>query len=131
MSSVVAHEKKIRVSNDNSTWHDLPATSGSLNQGATVLDDTDLDNEDYRTRLLGLKDWSISVSVNYKTQSLAIDCIKDFLYTDANLFVRYLPNGTYGLGGACVVESRSTSGGVDELTSGDISLQGNGLLSEI
>jgi len=131
MSANPAKNKKINVSVAGAEWKKLPATSGSFNHGPTVLDDTELANDGYRSRLLGLRDWSVSVAINWKATDDAITIVKNHLYSGADLHVQYLPDGTNGLEGECVIEGYNLGGGVDELETGDITLQGNGLLSEV
>lgn len=128
-----AYVKKIQVSADGITnWLDLPATSPSLDIGGDVLDDTELaSNAGYRSRVLGLHDFSVSADSNWSGADAAIALVRAAKLGRLPLFMRYLPDGTttYGLKGAVVVESFNHSGDVGELETVSISLQGNGALS--
>jgi len=129
-----AYKKSIRISTASSgTFTALPATTGDLSQGGTVLDDTDLTSTGTRSRILGLLDWSVSVTCNMSSGGNAgITAIKDGRLNRTNVWVEYLPFGTalssLGYKGEAVVESFNLSGGVDELETVDISLQADGAL---
>lgn len=128
-----AYIKKIRISSDESTWVEVPATSPSLDFSGDVLDDTDLeDNIGYRSRLLGLHDWSVSCDSNYKTGNGALDLIRSAKLNRTAIYVQYLPKGVVegGFQGECVVENFNLSGDVGGLETVSITLQGNGQLSD-
>lgn len=128
-----AYVKKLQVSADGATnWLDLPATSPSLEIGGDVLDDTDLaTNAGYRSRVLGLHDFSVNADSNWNGGNAAIALVRNAKLNRTGLFMRYLPDGTttYGLKGAVVVETFNHGGDVGDLETVSISLNGNGLLS--
>jgi hypothetical protein len=127
-----AYQKKVRVSADNgATWHDLPATSPSLELGGDVLDDTDLESNDgFRKRILGLSDFSCSADSNWNPTNVGLGLVRDAKLNRTDLKVAYLPNGTAGFMGDVVVESYNMGGEVGGLETVSISLQGNGPLED-
>ena len=133
-NSQAAYQKKVQVSSDGgTTWLDLPATSPSLDLGGDVLDDTELaTNAGYRTRCLGLHDWSVSADSNWNPTSTALIAVRDAKLNRTALKVRYLPTGNVdasGLVGDVVVENFNLSGDVGGLETAAISLQGSGALA--
>lgn len=108
---------------------ELPATDGDLSVEGTVLDDTDLRTHGTRSRVIGLLDWSISVSLNYETASAAFNTTKTAFYDRSRIEVCYLPEGTTatseGFIGVGKVETFSFSGGVDDLETIDVTIQGD------
>lgn len=146
--SQAAYQKKVRISaDDGATWHDLPATSPSLEIGGDVLDDTDLaTNAGYRSRCYGLHDWSANADSNYKpttgnapndsaSGATALKLCRDAKLNRTGLKFRYLPTGSVtdgtGLEGDVLVETYGGSGEVGGLETVSISLQANGLLAAI
>lgn len=133
--ATAAYAKKVQVAAVGaSTWTDVPCTSPSLEVSGEVLETTDLaTNAGYRTRILGLTDWSISCDSNYTTADAALKLIRDALTNRTPIQVRYLPKGTTALAegfvGQCVVESYNLTGEVGGLETASISLQGNGALA--
>ena len=136
--SVAAYVKQIRVAADDGDgaptgdWFLVPANTASLNQGGTLLDDTILGSHGYRSRLVGIIDWGVSMTVNFEPANDAIQLIRNAQLTRALVHVRYLPDGTLenGYQGPTVVETFNSSGGVDDLESVEVSLQSNGALGD-
>ena len=123
--------KKVRVSVDKSDWKDVPATSPSLNIGSTVLDDTVVGGDGYKSRILGLHDWSVSCDSNYSTGNAALTLIRTASMNRSKLYVQYLPDGVTagGFQGEVVVETFNLSSGVDDLETVAITLQADGALA--
>ncbi len=136
--SVAAYKKKLQVAADDGAgdptgdWLDVPANTASLNQGGTMLDDTIIGSDGYRSRLVGIIDWSVSATANFNPGDDALSLIRTAQLTRSIVHVRYLPDGTLGNGyvGPSVVETFNSSGGVDDLESVEISLQSNGALGD-
>lgn len=121
-----AYTKKIKIGSD-----DAPAESASLNQGGDVLDDTEMaTNAGYRSRLYGLRDWSISMSCRWTAGQAALTAIRNAWLNRTTLTVQYLPDGTTanGFEGTVVVENFNMSGDVGGQEMVDISLQADGAL---
>lgn len=135
MSGNAAYKKKVQVSTTGAdgTWKTIPATAPSLDIGGDVLDDTTIINAGWRSRLLGLHDWSASVDSNWEPDNEALPLIRSAKLNRTPLFFQYLPDGvTVGLGlkGPVVVESFNHAGDVGDLETISISLQAAGALSE-
>jgi hypothetical protein len=134
MSGKAAYLKKVQVSTTgvDGTWKNLPSTSPSLEIGGDVLDDTTLMNSGYRSRVLGLHDFSVSADSNWEPDNDAIPLVRAAKLNRTDLYVQYLPDGvtaSLGLKGKVVVETFNMSGDVGDLESVSISLQGSGPLS--
>lgn len=129
-----AYTKKVRVSTDQATWHDVPTDSPTLNLGGEVLDDTDLSNSStgFRSRLLGLHDWSVNCDSNFKTGNTALSTIRSAFLNRTVLYVQYLPDGVIagGFQGKVVVENFNLGGEVAGKETVGITLQANGALAD-
>lgn len=129
-----AYTKKVQVSATgvDGSWKNLPATAPSLEIGGDVLDDTTLMNAGFRSRVLGLHDFSVSADSNWEPANEGLALVQAAKLNRTDLYVQYLPDGvTFALGlkGKCVVESYNMSGDVGDLETVAISLQGNGALT--
>ena len=125
MASQAAREKQVLISTDV-----LKSKSASLSQGGTVLDDTNMkDSNDYRSRINGIKDWSVTASGPYDSSEAALTAIRTAWLAGTAVVVYYLPDGTNGFTGSAVVESLEFSGEVDGLETFQLTLQANGALT--
>ena len=125
-----AYNKSVRITATGSTtWTELPANSASLSLAGDVLDDTDFTSTGYRSRILGLRDWSVSGTINYDDGSAVIGELRSAWLNRTDMLVQYLPNGSVGFQGTVVVESLDLSGDVGSLESMDFSLQAQGSLT--
>jgi len=128
--SVAGFNKKVQVKTTGaSVYNNVPGNNASLNFAGEMLDDTTFNSTGLRSRIRGLKDFSISVTAIYSTTDTALNTIRDALFNDTTLNMKYLPNGTKGFSGNVKVESFSLSGDVGGLETIDISLQADGALS--
>jgi len=129
-----AYKKQILVSSDNSTWVEVEATSVSLNLGSELLDATTFaSTEGWRSRVSGIKDWSISAEAIFTPNNAALTAMRSSNINGTVIYVRYLPDGTNanGFQGQVVVESFNMSGDVSGLETVSISMQGNGALGDV
>ncbi len=124
-----AYVKKIQISPNGSPLdlEDVPAVSANLNHGGDVLDDTnmaDVSASGMRSRLLGLRDWSISVTMLYDTSEVSVTTLRNGWLNRTQLWVNYLPDGTTanGFGGPVVVETFNMSGDVGGLEQVELTL---------
>lgn len=129
-----AYKKKVEVSVDGSTdWKEVPATAPALSISGDVIDATNTANTTgYRSRILGLNDWSISCDSHYKQGNDALNLIRLAKINRTKLYARYLPDGVVanGFKGEVVVENFNLSGEVGGLEVVAITLQANGALSD-
>lgn len=121
-----AYKKVVEVSSSSDgSYNELPMTDASLAVEGDVLDDTDLTSEGTRSRIIGLKDWNVSGTMNFSTGD-GFQLIKDSYDARSDIYVRYLPLGSslssLGYQGAAKVENYNLSGGVADLEQVDISL---------
>lgn len=132
--SQAAYQKTINVSDDGgSTYVEAPANSANLNQGGDVLDDTEMSlSHAFRTRLYGLRDWSIDLTLEYAPGSgSAFEVLRDAWLNQNVVDVQYLPDGTIanGFQGTAVVETFNMSGEVGGKETIEVTLQADGQLS--
>ena len=119
--SEAGYSKKIYIrdaSTSGNTWIELPTTSASLSHGGDLLDDTDMKNSaGNRTRIYGLRDWSVSISYNYDSSDTGVTLLRNAWLNRTLLEVRYLPDGTVGNGfqGDVRVETFNMQGDVGGL----------------
>lgn len=125
-----AYKKKVNVGPDGAVWNVAPATSASLNNGQTALDDTDMTTTGTRSRLMGIKDWSVSLTLNWSPGDAAFTAVKTAFDNRTDLHVQYLPDGQVvnGFQGTGLVESFNLSGGMDDLETVEVTIQANGAL---
>ncbi len=129
--SVAAFIKKINVSTDQATWLPLVATTGSLDFSTNVLNDTELaTNVGFNSKCYGLHDWSVSADNIAVIGNAALALVRNALLNRTTLFVQYLPDGdeANGFEGEVIVENFNQSGGVDDLETISMTLQGTGAL---
>lgn len=110
----------------------VPATDVNMPLSNDLLDDTDLTVTDARSHILGLMEWNIDLTLNYKPGNIAYDVIQDAFTSRDTIWVVYVPNQEPGVEladtdegycGRAVVETFEHSGGVDDLETVDVSLQ--------
>jgi predicted secreted protein len=127
--SQVGYQKAVQIkttAQGSSLYAAIPGNAASMTVGADMLDDTDFTSTGWRSRVVGLRDYSISVTSNYGTTG-ALATIRSAMLNGTKLDMRYLPNGTVGLTGRVLVENFSPSGDVGGLETIDISLQSEGV----
>lgn len=133
--SQAAYAKKIKVKDTSQStgFVDTEANTGSMDHAGDVLDDTQIAlSHVYRTRLYGLRDWSVSFTMELNQGSnTAFDILRQAWLNQRDIDVQYLPDGTVGNGfeGTTVVESFNLSGDVGGKEQVDVTLQGDGQLS--
>lgn len=127
--SQAGYEKRVSMSTNDSphVMVNMPFTTATLNHGGDVLDDTnmrDISASGMRSRLLGLRDWSISGTMLYDTSLAVVSDLRDAWLNRTELFVNYLPDGTVpnGFGGPVVVETFNMNGEVGGLEQVEVSL---------
>lgn len=122
--SVAGYTKVLRIKTTASVdWSNVPANTATLNFSGEMLDDTTFDSTGYRSRIRGLIDYNISLTAVYSTSSSALGILKSALTAGTRLNVQYLPNGSNGYAGTCVVENFTHTGDVGGLETIDVSLQ--------
>lgn len=128
--SIAAYQKKILIkSTSSTTWLELPATNATLNLESDALDDTDFTSTGFRSRIIGLRDWSISVPSNYDPSNAAIVAARQAWFNRTKLDIRYLPDGTNGFQGNGYVDNFTLSGDVGGLETNDINIVPDGALA--
>jgi len=130
--SIAGFNKKIQVKTTAAgTFDDVPGNTGTLNFSGELLDDTTFNSTGFRSRLRGLKDYSLSVTAVFSVGDAALNTIRDALFNDTTLDMNYLPNGTNGFTGQVKVESFSLNGDVGGMETIDITMQAESALSTV
>lgn len=126
-----AYQKEVRVSSQSTgTFRIVPLNTASLDDSNDVLDDTDLTSSGERSRVLGLRDWTVSGTANWDPDSSGLDLIRNSKLGRDQIYVQYLPDGqsSNGFQGPAKVENYNFSGGVEDLESIDVSMPSDGAL---
>lgn len=130
--SLAAYQKTVQVKSTGSTAYGVvPANAASLNLPAELLDDTDFTSTGFRSRIIGLRDWNVSLTVLHDAGSTVIDEVRSAWISATKLDVQYLPNGTNGFSGSAYVETFSMSGDVGGLETIEVTLQPDSALSTV
>ena len=130
--SQAAYIKKIQVETSSGVFTEIPFTSGSLDLGGDILDDTNaLTTAGWHSRLIGLTDWSITLDTIWTAADVALAFIRAALLARTDVVIQYLPAGVVGTGfqGSVKVESFNHSGDVNDQETVSIVLQANGALA--
>lgn len=134
-----AYEKKVAVSPappDGESFANLPAVSSAMNHAGDVLDDTDMvlasGHADFgtRSRILGLRDASVTMTLNYTSGNTEIILLRDAWRDKLEVLIRYLPDGTTANGFEMlgIVESFSITADINGLVTVDVTIQATGLV---
>jgi len=130
--STAAYTKTLNVKNaaQSTGFVEAPANSASLDHGGEVLDDTEMSlSHVYRSRIYGLRDWSVSMTLELtQGAGTAFKVLRDAWLNQEPIEVQYLPDGTTtnGFAGTALVESLNLSGDVSGKETVDVSLQADG-----
>lgn len=128
-----AYQKTINISSDGgSTYNEAPANSAGLDLGGDLLEDTKFSNSaGYRSRIYGLRDWTLNLTLELEPSDTAFGDLKDAWLNRNDIDMQYLPDGTTsnGLEGTCTVESFNYSGDVGDKETVEVTIQGNGELT--
>lgn len=111
----------------------LEASSASLNHGGDVLDDTNMATMTgdadfgFRSRILGLRDVSISMTVIWIPGDADQITVRNAWLNRTRLTFQYIPGGTVANGFQFigVIESINLSGDVGGLETAEITIQGD------
>jgi hypothetical protein len=98
----------------------------SFTRSRDVLDTTDFKDGDQRTKLLGLKDGSGSISGDWENGDAVQALLLSSHDSGNTVWITDLPDGTNGFTYPCLVESVETGGGVGDLVSRSFNLTQNG-----
>lgn len=126
---LAAFNKKVQVKTTGSTigYTTLPGANATLNFAGEMLDDTTFETSGWRSRVRGLRDYSINVSALFTSTHAGLAIIRNALFSGVALDFQYLPDGTNGFQGQGRVESFSMSGDVGGLETVDVTLQPSGV----
>ena len=130
--AIAAYTKTVSIKTTAETtasYTELPANAANLNLAGDILDDTDFTSTGYRSRIRGIKDWSVGGTINFDLSNSAVTKLRNAWLNGTRLDIRYLPNGSAGYAGTVHVESIDLSGDVSGLETGDFSLQADGALT--
>lgn len=136
--SIAGYQKAVRIrmstgSTSSTAFRNFPATSATLTLAGDVLDDTTLLSTGFRSRILGLRDWSIAIPSIFESTNESWGFIRQAWLGRKNVDVQYLPleSSTKGFQGTAWVETFSFSGDVGGLETVDVNLVAESQLSTI
>ena len=131
--SLAGFTKKVRLhkTTGSTVFVTLPATSATLTLAGDALDDTDITSTGFRSRIIGLMDWNISVPSNFESTNTAFTNVRQAFFNRQLIRVQYLPDGVKGFVGDAFVETFSHSGDVGGLETVDITLVADSQLSTV
>ena len=131
--SIAGYTKKVslHLSTGTTTFVVLPAVSATLTLAGDALDDTDITSTGFRSRIIGLMDWNISVPSNFESTNTAFTNVRQAFFNRQLIRVQYLPDGVKGFVGDAFVETFSHSGDVGGLETVDITLVADSQLSTV
>lgn len=109
MSGLPAHETSVLFSADDTTYATIPGkNSVSLSTSRETLDVTDFDDASgARKRILGLKDYGVSLSGHYRPGTNQDDIFNALVAGDfdGTVYIRILWDGSSGVTIPCVIAS--------------------------
>lgn len=129
MTYVAGYKAKVYVSDDNSTFVELKTEECTLSFNGEIIDVTTLGGNGWRSKLQGLKDWTISVTPLFESGNSGLDILRDAFFTgDGNLYIRYDIDGTSSnrVSGIVMIESQEMPSNLSDAQKMPVSLQGNG-----
>lgn len=119
--STAAHVRKLYAKSNNAAPSGSDEIDGAkdftFTRNRDVLDTTDTKDGDQRTKLLGLKDGSGSISGDWENSDAVQALLLSSHDSGAIVYVTDLPDGTNGFTYPCLVESVETGGAVGDLVS--------------
>lgn len=130
MAAVPGYEKDLQIKVSGS-YVSAPANTATLTANGEILDATVFGATGYRTRINGLRDWSVTATLVYDATDTTVAQIVTAWTTGVTVDMQYLHDGTNGFQGLGVVESLSFQGGVGDLETMNISLQAAGALTAV
>lgn len=98
----------------------------SFSSSRDVLDTTDFADGDTRTKTVGLKDGSGSISGDWEPADAIQTILRSAFANGTTVYVTSLPDGTNGWTYPVLVESIEEGGGVADLVSASFSITQNG-----
>lgn len=125
-----SYKKVVQIkSTGAATYGTVPANSASLALTSDLLDDTDFTTTGFRSRVLGIRDWNVTMTVLWDSGSTVINEIRSAWLGGTKLDMKYLPSSGAGWKGAGYVETMSLSGDIGGLETMDVTLQPDSALS--
>lgn len=128
--SIAAHTRKLYVKATSvapSAGDELDgAKEFSFSKTRDVLDTTDFKDGADRTKMLGLKDGSGSISGDWEPADAIQTILRDAHTNGTTVYVTDLPDGTNGFTYPVLVESVEVGGSVGDLVSSSFSITQNG-----
>lgn len=113
MSVLAANGILIQASSDDMSYNEVDGLNdASYAPNADLLDTTDFKDGTTRTRIVGLRDFSVSLSGDYEHSDTAQALLRSSEASGATVYLRLLWDGTNGVKVTCKVESFTVKGSV-------------------
>ena len=132
-TSTSGHLGVLEISIDTgTTWNILASTEYGIDFSSNILDVTDASNTDtgYMTKLHNLRDWSVSASLNYSSDNVALINARNAFYatlqTTVLIRARVDRNATTGWSGTAFISSFNLSVSTDSQITASMEFMGSG-----
>jgi predicted secreted protein len=132
MAILAAHASKIHIAATDTTGEVTGLDSVEWSPSATKLVITDFaDTSAAQKVMTGLKDFACTLSGHYNSADTAQALLHTLWASGADVYLRYLPDGSTGFKVVCKVTDYKFSGGVDETVKASYTLTGNGAIAAV
>lgn len=131
--ALAGHASALRVAASDATGDVVAGlTSISFGPSGNLMDITDFsDTSGAHKKLLGLVDCNISGSGLYESADTGQALIRSSWASGADIYIRFLPNGSTGYKCACKIQDYKIDSSVDGTVTFSFTAQGNGALGTV
>ena len=129
--TIASYKTDVFLSLDNTAFTQVDASEATLNVSREVIDMTVLGNSEWRSKLHGIKDWSVSFPNLFKSAGVVSNMIINHVLNGTPLYVRIDVDGTSAnrFTGAVIAEGVEVAFSLTDVIKKQITLQGNGALT--
>ncbi len=132
MANLAAHAGAFHAASTDTTGEVSGLDNIDWGPAADVLEITDFaDTSAAKKRMLGLKDVTCTVSGHYDSANSPQELIRTSWTSGADLYIRWLPNGSAGFKVVVKVSEFKVSAGVGETVKFSATLLGNGAIAAV
>lgn len=114
MTASAGNALKLYIGSSSTPTDELEgANNATFTLNREALDSTDFKTGAYRERIMGLKDFPVSISGDFEPADAAYGAVKTGYTNGSTVYVRILPDGTNGVEIPCKVTSLAFSTSVE------------------
>lgn len=131
MTAVASYKTDVYLSPDNTTFTQVDSSEATLNVSREVLDTTVMGTSEWRSKIHGIKDWSVSFPNQFKSAGVVSNMIINHVLNGTALYVRVDVDGTSSnrFTGAVIAEGLEIALGLTDIVKKQVTFQGNGALT--